>query len=137
MTCGRGLLPRALDESIGDRAVGGQGSRIEIDVGGQRVRCEPRNHHLGFGVDVDRLPMNAPRHVYAMVIVRDPPEVVVAPTWERCIVAREEGFAVATAAYFVHDGSGNDLFPILLASKAHELAETREIAQACIQRATG
>ena len=54
-----GRLSRVGYQMLGQGVVGGQRGRVEMPVRGQRVRGETGDHHLGLGIDVDGLTMNA------------------------------------------------------------------------------
>src|ERR1700709_2543718 len=93
------------------------------------MRGEACDHHFGFGVDVDRLSVDASRHVNPVVIVRHPPEIMIAPARKGSIATEFECIAAGALANLVHDCGGNYLLAVQLSAASEQLAETRKVAQ--------
>ena len=90
-----------------DRVVGWERRGVEIDVASERRRREPDDDHFSCRIDVDRLPVNAARREGAMVVMRNPPHVAVAPSRQCLVPGRREEGPVAALADIV-DESGRD-----------------------------
>jgi hypothetical protein len=65
--------------------IGRQGLRIQIHVARHRVGREPRNHYLCFRIDINALSVYAPRHECAVIVVQNPPLIVIAPVGKRLV----------------------------------------------------
>ncbi len=121
------MPPQRLESRQRDRVVRG--------VARDRVRGVAHDHHPGLRVDVDALAVHAARHVGAVVVVRHPPHVAVAPALQQRVAALDEGGLVAAAADVFDGGLGHDLPAFHAAVVAQHLAEAREVAQARVQAA--
>ncbi len=108
-----------------------------MGVGAHRVRCKPRDHHAGCGIDVDRLPVNPSGGVGAVVIVRQPPHGSIAPPREQCVAGARELLLITTTPNVVDDSGRHDLLTVEATVQPHHFAETRHVAQGEVQPSAG
>ncbi len=73
------------------------------------VRGVARDHHLGLGIDVDALAVDAARHVGAVGVVGDPPLIAVGGARQGGVAGRLEFFGIAAARDVLDHLRGHDL----------------------------
>lgn len=101
------------------------------------MRREPHNHHLRLRIDVNALPVNAPRRERPVAVVRNPPHVAITPPRQRLVTGHREFRFIAAATDVFHHRSRNNLLPVESAAQPDHLSEPGQIPQCQIQSSAG
>ncbi|MFM2085904.1 MAG: hypothetical protein RLZZ237_773 [Pseudomonadota bacterium] len=106
------------------------GSLAALAAAGESVA---HDDHFRCRIDVDALAIHAARHIGAVVVMRDPPHVAVAPSLQQIVAALGEQLLVAATADIVDGRFRHDLPALVAAIVAQHLAQARQVAQTRVQ----